>query len=343
LPEAGIAVYRDDVLELQMAVDDFTRLRFGYSPLAEAIDSLNVLHSGRVHPLHGRWADDTRERLRGLDTTLLQAIAPPGAVVPTPPLDLNATASVQHQLNLVAAWPPQRLRAELEAVWCGRPMATAAREVICDGPAGGRRVAAALAAYWDTAIAPHWDRMRSVLEADIAYRARHAALRGISAMMNDLHPQLRLDHSSIRLAKTFKTCNGTLEASGIGVLLIPSIFGGPEIRFDAGTLGMPAISYRPRGLGTVWEDGTSAAPWDPVSALMGKGRTAILRSTGLPRTTTDLARELHLSGATVSVHLSTLKRCGMVTSWRSGQRVFYQRTPLAASILAAASDPHLDR
>ena len=102
---------------------------------------------------------------------------------------------------------------------------------------------------------------------------------------------------------------------------------------------MPAIAYSPRGLGDVWNGTTSPADQDPVSALIGKGRTAILHSTALPKTTTDLARELHVSGATVSAHLATLRRCGMVTSWRSGQRVFYQRTTLAASILAAASNP----
>lgn len=59
-------------------------------------------------------------------------------------------------------------------------MAAAARAVIADGPAGAHRVATALSAYWEIALAPHWDRMRSVLEADIAYRARQAALSGIS-------------------------------------------------------------------------------------------------------------------------------------------------------------------
>lgn len=340
---AWIAAYRDDVIELQMAADDLTRLRFAYSPLAEAIRSLNVLHSGHVQPWHRRWADDTRQRLRGLDTTLLQAIAPPGKILPTPPLDLIAAASVQHQLELVANWPPGHLRAELESVWRGRPMATAAREVIADGPAGARRIAAALATYWDIAIAPHWDRMRAALEADIAYRARHAALGGITTMVNDLHPQLRLDQSTIHLARTFNTCNGTLEASGKGVLLMPSIFTGPDINFDPAALGMPSIAYSPRGLGAIWHNGTSTADEDPVSAVMGKGRTAILRNTELPRTTTELAGELHLSGATISVHLTTLRRCGMVTSWRSGQRVYYQRTPLAASILTAAANSHTER
>jgi DNA-binding transcriptional ArsR family regulator len=339
LPQARHAAYRNDVIDVQMAAEDLTRLRFGYSPLAEALASLNMLHSGRAHPPHRRWAEDTRHRLRALDTTLLRAIAPPGHAVLTPPVDLSTPASAQHQLRLVADWPPHQLRAELETVWCGRPMATVAREVIGDGPAGARRVAAALTAYWDTALAPHWDRMRAVLEADIACRARHAALSGISAMMNDLHPQLQLDRSTIHLAKTFPAGNQTHQTGGTGVLLMPTIFGGPQIRFDPGTLGRPAITYSSRELHTAWDNSTSTTS-DPVSALIGKGRTAILRNTALPATTTDLARELHLSGATVSVHLTILKRCGMVTSWRSGHRVFYQRTPLATSILTAASNPH---
>lgn len=106
MPKGRIAAYRDKVIELQMSSGDFTGLRFGYSPLAEAIDSLNVLHSGQVHPLHRRWAEDTRPRLRGLDIAVLQAIAPPGRIVPTLPVNLSAAASVPQQLRLVADWPP---------------------------------------------------------------------------------------------------------------------------------------------------------------------------------------------------------------------------------------------
>jgi DNA-binding transcriptional ArsR family regulator len=328
------------VFELQMAPDDFTRIQFGYSPLAEAIGSLHMLHSGHAYPVHHRWADDARHRLRQLDTELLWAIAPPSNAVITPPLDLNAAASVEHQLQLVAQWPPDQLRAELEIVWSGRPMASAARKVIADGPVGAGRVAAALAAYWDTVIAPRWNHIRAVLEGDIAHRARYAALGGLSTMLNGLHPQLRLDQSTIRLAKTFCPANQTLAVNGKGVLLMPSIFRGPDICFDPATLRMPAITYSPRGLGAIWDKASGATGRDPVSALIGQSRAAILRSTGLPKTTTDLAHELHVSGATVSVHLATLKSCGMVTSWRSGQRVFYQRTPLAASILVAVSNPH---
>jgi DNA-binding transcriptional ArsR family regulator len=326
------------MIEIRLAADDFTRVRLGFSPLVEAIDSLKILHSGHVHPLHRRWADDARERLRGLDTTLLWAITPPRWAALTPPLDLSGAASIPQQLRLIAGWPPHQLRAELENIWRGLPMPAAAQEMIFDGPAGARRLAAALATYWDTAIAPHWNQMRAVLEADIAYRARQAALGGISAMMNDLHPKLRLDRSSIRLDKP---ASRAYDMAGKGLLLMPSIFGGLNLSYDLAGPGTPLIVYRPRGLGVVWQKngaGTSADGEDPVGALMGKGRTAILRSAALPATTTDLARELRLSGATVSVHLSILQRCGMLTSWRSGRRVFYQQTPLASTILAAASN-----
>ncbi len=51
------------------------------------------------------------------------------------------------------------------------------------------------------------------MEADIAYRAQ-AALGGISALLNGLHPRLRLDQSTIRPVKTFKTFKTTCEVGG---------------------------------------------------------------------------------------------------------------------------------
>ena len=320
-----------------MAPGDLTQLRFAYSPLEQAINSLHMLHSGQVDPLHRRWAETAREQLRDLDTTLLRAIVSPQRVVLMPPLDLTGANTIDRQLRLLADWPPSLLRAELEAVWCGLPMPAAARQVIAEGPAGARRVAMALGAYWNAAIAPHWDQMRAVLDAEIAYRAHQVTLGGVCAMLNDLHPQLQLRQSVICINQT-RIRDYNLE--GKGLLLIPSVFAGSRLMFDCGSLGLPSLVYRPRGLGTVWENnGTTPAAGDPLSALIGHARTAILRSAELPRTTTDLARGLGLSGATISVHLSILKRCGMVTSWRSGRRVLYQRTPLASSILSAVGNP----
>jgi DNA-binding transcriptional ArsR family regulator len=56
-----------------------------------------------------------------------------------------------------------------------------------------------------------------------------------------------------------------------------------------------------------------------------------------PGSTTELALELGQSPPAVSAHLSILRRCGLVTSWRSGRRVLYQQTPLAGSIVTAST------
>ena len=51
-------------------------------------------------------------------------------------------------------------------------------------------------------MAPDWEHMRAVIDAEIAYWARQLVLGEISAVLNDLHPRLQLDHATIRLNKT---------------------------------------------------------------------------------------------------------------------------------------------
>jgi len=102
--------------------------------------------------------------------------------------------------------------------------------------------------------------------------------------------------------------------------------------------GAPSLTYGARGVGTLWEtDVREASDEEALGALLGRSRAAVLTAVGLPRSTTELAVELAQSPPAVSGHLSVLRRCGVVTSWRSGRRVLYQRTPLATSILTAAS------
>ena len=225
-----------------------------------------MLHSGQVHPLHRSWAEFARERLRTLDTTLLQAITPPRRTLLTPPLDLGGPPTIEHQLKLVANWPPKLLRAELESVWQGLPMPDAARQVIAGGPAGARWVAAALAAYWEAVMAPDWEavmapdweHMRAVIDAEIAYRARQLVLGGISAVLNDLHPRLQLDHATIRLNKTGQQ---NYDLAGNGVLLVPEIFAGPHLLFDLEALACRSSATPPAAL--AWS-GRTTVPSHPA-------------------------------------------------------------------------------
>ncbi|MGH3461416.1 MAG: ArsR/SmtB family transcription factor [Kribbellaceae bacterium] len=96
------------------------------------------------------------------------------------------------------------------------------------------------------------------------------------------------------------------------------------------------------GLSSVESAERAESEGDALGALVGRARAAILARLDVPMTTTALARELGQSAGTVSTHLSILRACGLLTSWRAGRSVLYRRTPLAASVLAASGSPISD-
>lgn len=324
------------MIRLRLSPGDLERLRFAYSPLAEVAESLYVLHSGKIPMLHRGWFDKTRTRLRHVDMAVLRAIVP----APRPHVASfllsgarEPSTSIDAQLSLVAAYPVQRLRDDLDVVWRGQiPPAT--QRVLDHG--GGPRIAEALRQYWTVAIKPFWPQIRAVLDADVAYRASRLARGGIEALLTDLHPELELAEHAIQVQSS--AAGSEHELRGAGLLLVPCVFAWPHIMADIDAGNPPSITYGPRGIGDLWPQRPVPAPDDDALAeLLGRTRAAILRSVALPRSTSDLAAELNQSMPAVSAHLSVLRRSGLVTSWRAGRRVLYQRTPLASSVLAASS------
>src|SRR5215213_11977014 len=53
----------------------------------------------------------------------------------------------------------------------------------------------------------------------------------------------------------------------------------------------------------------------------------------VPRTTTELARQLGRTPGAVSAHLSRLKAAGLVEPYRSGRRVYYRLSCAGESLL----------
>jgi DNA-binding transcriptional ArsR family regulator len=326
------------MIRLRMSTADLERMRFAYSPLTEAAESLYMLHSGRIHPLHRGWYEMTGQVLRRTDTALLRAVIPARGCIANFLLGgtTDAATSIEQQLKLITDCPPEQLNADLEGVWRGDQMPPAARQLIAEGPSGGRRLADALWQYWQAGIEPYWRQIRALLDADVAHRAGRLARGGIEALMSDLHPELEMVDHTIQIVRR-PSCQHDL--TGAGLLLVPCVFAWPHLIAGLGTTGTPSLTYGPRGIGTLWETGGLPPPDDddPLGALLGRTRAVILTRVALPRSTTDLALELSQSPSAVSAHLSILRRCGLVTSWRSGRRVLYQRTPLASSIVIAST------
>jgi DNA-binding transcriptional ArsR family regulator len=329
-----------------MSEADLRRMRLVCSPLAEVTQSLCMLSRGKIPELYRGWFEMIRGSLRRLDMPLLQATVPPGPEVARFMfLGADAGTTIERQLRLVADYPADRLRQDLHEAWGDARLPPAAERLLSDG-AG--RLAEELWEYWQATISPFWPQIRGLVDADVAYRAARLADGGIESLLADLHPRVKLHDHALQIG----THNPVTEhdLSGTGLLLVPCAFSWPYLDVGIGNPWPPHLVYGARGVGNLWHDRLPATVGsaDALGELLGRSRAAVLLSLALPQSTTDLARELGQSPPAVSAHLSVLRRNGLVSSWRAGRRVLYQRTPLAASVITASLGaqrvlPHCER
>lgn len=321
---------------LQVSPADLRRMRFAYSPLAEVAESLHMLRCGQIRELHRGWYDMIRGSLRRVDMSLLWAVSPPSCATARFMFvgAADTSTTIERQLQMVADYPADQLRQDLSELWGGRELPSEAETLLSDG-AG--RLAEALWEYWQVAIGPYWTQIRALHDADVAYRVARLADGGIDCLLADLHPRIKLHDGAIQAGTQTPITKHDL--SGAGLLLVPCAFAWPYLDFGVGDNWPPHLIYGARGVGNLWHDRPGARPESHcvLGELLGRSRAAILISIALPMSTTGLARELGQSPPAVSAHLSVLRRSGLVTSWRSGRRVLYQRTPLATSIIAASA------
>jgi DNA-binding transcriptional ArsR family regulator len=190
-----------------------------------------------------------------------------------------------------------------------------------------RRLADVLEAYWARAIEPVWPRIRTVLEADIAYRARRLTVGGPAALFADLSPSVtwRQPYLDVQVPGH----DATFNLDGRGLLLVPSAFATGPVVSDREPW-LPGVIYPARGIATLWEQ----APPAPggLARLIGDSRAKMLADLAAPRSTTELATRLSLSPATTSHHLAALREAGLVTGRREGRSVLYARTALGDAL-----------
>ena len=70
-----------------------------------------------------------------------------------------------------------------------------------------------------------------------------------------------------------------------------------------------------------------------IVALIGSTRAAILETIGEGRTTTELARRVGVSPASISQHTAVLREAGLIRTSRVGKAVLHTMTALGAALL----------
>lgn len=328
------------MITVPMTAADVRHTRFAYSPLAEVAESLHMISSGRVEPLHRGWFAAVRDELHRVDMPLLHAVVPARPFIAdflfTGATDSGTT--IEDQLKLVAEMPAGQLRREIEDVWQSEPVPAAALKVVDDPTGGPGRLAHTLWQYWSVAMEPHWRSMRAALDEDVAFRASELTQGGLGAMLAGLHSTVTVIGDVLHIDKRV-SCQEDL--AGSGLVLVPSVFVWPRVIFAKSESDRPcSLTYAARGVGNVWsQERRLASHEDPLAALLGRSRAAIIDCLALPMSTSELALKLGQSPPSISQHLAVLRRSGLATSWRSGRRVLYRRSVLADSI-AAANTPN---
>lgn len=321
------------MIVFDLGADTLGNTRFAFSPLAEATLSLRLLGQPRPMHIHAPWIRQARTALEGVDLELLQAVVPAGPwiasflVTPT----RTTQPAIEEQLAELSHLDPAVLAADLGQVWSSRPAPRRVQELIAAGARGPGQLAETLWDYWDAALRPFWTRMCAVLEDDVSYRVAGLVQGGLYDLLGELHPEITVQGDQVLIDKPHHAgCVRTASE----MTLTPAIFGWPGLVLEDGEMGRFGLTYPARGAARVWETPSDdARAGDHLGRLLGRTRSAILHSTEIPRSTTQIAGELGQSPASVNAHLAVLRDNGLVTSRRSGRSVLYRQTPLAATII----------
>lgn len=322
-------------LTVDLSVSELARTRFGVSPLSETISGLQQLGVWR-REIHRRWIDWAAGELaaRPLDLSrswplvVTGRLSWPQFLLPAP---ARAGTTIDDNLAAMQRTTADQVRASLRRGF-GDHLTGSAADLAADPAAALPVIAAELRAAHDRLIAPHWPRIRAVLGADIAYRARRLADGGAEALFADLHPDLHWDGQRLTLTDVARGDRVSAGTAAGGLVLVPVVLGPPHVLIKLNTTTQTTVRYPARGLAAIWAAGTRPARASAVR-LLGRPRAQLLEALRSPATTTDLARALDVTPSAVSQHLRVLRDSGLVTGQRAGRHVLYLVTSRGLDLL----------
>ncbi|MGY0466184.1 DUF5937 family protein [Kitasatospora sp. cg17-2] len=321
-------------VEIRLSAAEVARVRLAVSPLAETVLGVRVALGAGGHQVHLPWVREARPVLAAepelpLLRTLLEGCLP-AFLFPLPDRRVPDFAT---ELAGLRAVDPGYVAAECAAA-LGR--ARAAREL--PEPAELLvRAADALDRCHARLVAPHWGRMRAVLEADLGRRAVALVDAGVEGLFAELHADVVWREGELLVAGRRRTAAPwTVEGGGHGLVLIPSVFAWPDVLVDHAPLAAASIRYPAAGVGLLWERPRPSA--EGLSAVLGRTRAALLDALAEPLSTPELADRLGVSPSAVSQHLGALRGAGLVSTRRTGRTALHLRTVSGTALTSTAGE-----
>jgi DNA-binding transcriptional ArsR family regulator len=322
-------------LALRFGPEDLLRCRFALSPLWETMNAIRTLADPRRHGYHLPWLRRVQAELPRLELAPLLAVQPHRGYTPdflTPPPQ-SPLVTIDQELDRVRATPAGEVALELGRTLAEREGAppAALRALLADPAAAPERLSELLERCWRVLLAPYWERIRDLLDGDIAFRARRLADGGLERLFADLDPSIRFDGDTLEVGGRGE---GHRDLAGEGLVLMPSAFIWPGVVLMLDLPWQPTLIYPARGIAGLWQ-APAAQPPAALGRLLGRTRAKLLLALAEPASTAVLARRFGQSPSGVSEHLSALRDAGLLTSYRVRHQVVYERTPLGIAVAGA--------
>lgn len=338
------------MITLEIGVADLAASRFAISPLSETVRAIQLLAAPEQASVNAPWLRWAQAELAARPVRLTRTWPLvitgldyfPEFLIPAPAVrgpDFTAEA------DRLRATPAEAVRGSLGRVFAGVPWPASAVALAERPEQSLREIADELTVLHGRLIAPHWDRMRAVLDADIAYRSEVLAGAGARALFGGLHEDLRWNAGTLEISDGRESVQPAALGPD-GLVLVPGVLTWPRTNTRMATSSQTTVHYPARGAATVWFGGSVAAgdpvPGDavsadpgtgPAAALLGVVRARLLDTLRSPATTTALARALGVTPGAVSQHLLVLYRGGLIDRSRSGREVLYQTSDLGRALL----------
>jgi DNA-binding transcriptional ArsR family regulator len=324
---------------LDLAVGDVVAARFGISPLYETGQALAAIRQQRRIPVLTRWLQWAHEQrlADALRTPLLDELAfhrgpsYPEFLTPSP---ASMWTSIDDELDAVASTSPNAVQESLHRIWPGGTEPDVARTLLDEPVDTLAAITGELRRAHDVLVRPHWARLRPLLEADIAHKARRIAAGGYSAVLGALHPSARWDGSTLYV-------NGSggppVRLSPGGLVLAPTVFGSAVLSAKHASSTQTVLRYPARGVGNAF-----APPPRPSASsarLIGRSRAQVLTLLVSPSTPTALATMLKVTPSAVVQTLRVLKDADLVRADRVGRQTVYSLTDTGSALTFSSATP----
>lgn len=324
------------MLRIHFTMEGLARTRLGRpSPLCDAVRSLRAVATRpratrRVWP--HRVPDD---RVLAPLRTLLPLV-PSTGYCPDFLTPAGATGDLNADIESVLSTRPARINAELKALAARRPLPPWTWDLARGDGRALHRLGDALHSYHRLVVAPLSQAQQARVDADRAIRTRALAEGGVDHLLASFGPSMRWRSPVLEVDTTF---DADLQVDERGLVLVPSLFGEGNTLI-AGDERSPVLGYHlgrdePRTGGRTRAHERDQA----IDALVGATRAAVLRAALVGGSTTEIARRLGVSPASVSQHARVLRDAGLVGTKRVGQAVLHVATGRGRALLGHDANP----